>query len=104
MALGLPGRGPGFLRRAHHGIRDMLCRSSPREPVSSCTRHLVEPVRTKSAERLAEADTCDTRSAERCRVMTPGGYRETVLLKLGGALIVPAEGIATEYLRQFHES
>ena len=81
----------------------MLCMSTPREPVSSCTRHLLEPVRTKSGERLAEADTCDTRSAERCRVMTPGGYRETFILKLGGSLIVPAEGIATEYPRQFHE-
>ncbi len=35
--------------------------------------------------------------------MTPGGYRETFILKLGGSLIVPAEGIATEYPRQFHE-
>lgn len=33
--------------------------------------------------------------------MTLGGYRETFILKLGGSLIVPAGGIATEYLRQF---
>ena len=77
----------------------MLCTSTPPEPVSSCTRHLLEPVRTESGERLAEADTCDKRSAERSRVMTPGGYREPCILKLGGSLIVPAEGIATEYVR-----
>jgi hypothetical protein len=35
--------------------------------------------------------------------MTPGGYRESCILTLGGSLIVLAEGIATEYLRQFHE-
>lgn len=34
--------------------------------------------------------------------MTYAGYRETCVLKLGGSLIVPSEGIATVYLRQFH--
>lgn len=33
--------------------------------------------------------------------MTNGGYRETYIIKLGGSLIVPSEGIATSYLRQF---
>jgi uridylate kinase len=33
--------------------------------------------------------------------MTNGGYRETSIIKLGGSLIVPTEGIATMYLRQF---
>lgn len=30
-------------------------------------------------------------------------YRETYIIKLGGSLIVPPEGIATTYLRQFQE-
>jgi uridylate kinase len=33
--------------------------------------------------------------------MQNGGYGETYIIKLGGSLIVPAEGIATTYLRQF---
>jgi len=33
--------------------------------------------------------------------MTNGGYKETYIIKLGGSLIVPAEGIATTYLHQF---
>ncbi len=33
--------------------------------------------------------------------MTSGGYRENSIIKLGGSLIVPSEGIATTYLRQF---
>lgn len=33
--------------------------------------------------------------------MTSGGYSETSIIKLGGSLVVPSEGIATTYLRQF---
>jgi uridylate kinase len=33
--------------------------------------------------------------------MTPVQHPETYILKLGGSLIVPAKGIATDYLRQF---
>jgi uridylate kinase len=33
--------------------------------------------------------------------MTNDRYRETYIIKLGGSLIVPSEGIATTYLRQF---
>lgn len=34
--------------------------------------------------------------------MSNGGYQEnSIIIKLGGSLIVPAEGIATAYLRQF---
>jgi uridylate kinase len=33
--------------------------------------------------------------------MMNGGYRETFIIKLGGSLIVPSEGIATTYLQQF---
>ena len=33
--------------------------------------------------------------------MTTGKYKETFIIKLGGSLIVPSEGIATVYLRQF---
>lgn len=32
-----------------------------------------------------------------------GTYSETSIIKLGGSLIVPSEGIATTYLRQFHQ-
>lgn len=32
--------------------------------------------------------------------MTNGGDRETYIIKLGGSLIVPSEGIATTYLHQ----
>ncbi|MBV9227803.1 MAG: UMP kinase [Chloroflexi bacterium] len=35
--------------------------------------------------------------------MTNGEYRETYIIKLGGSLIVPSQGIATTYLHQFQQ-